>query len=581
MRDLTKFTFFKNTPLIDFQNTILFNSNTQRDNFFLKSNHYETLETGNIPFNFVRDRSTLNVPISYDEFRGVNYCTFLSEKEPNTRYYAYVINYEYLNDKVTRVYLLIDGIMTYCQGEVLNELTNLNVKRRHLFKAEYNNRLWELKNNGDVLKTSTKGYFYNKDYFIKDFDIIIQCTCDLTADFGNVDDPKIETSEGITFDKISSPVNLYHVEQRRLKDFMKALAPYPWISQNITSVNMIPKSFINQKDLTPVTMKSSNFNGLSVLKNGGKSNKLSLEEDIKVLNMSMNELYELFGLNEDEKHLLRSEYTTTEVYTWDGQQMLVDNGLLSETTGIEFRALIVTGYHNEIALYLNNYKRQKNSRGTETLGSFLNDSIFFRNFDDIPILVDNYNLALSKSANQRQLAESQLVTNRLSNVFDNSANTRDRFFDATALLSNLSPMNFFGKFVDEHNFYQQQKAEMADLALSTPTLTNQSNNNALKRSENFYGVTIKYSKPTDEEMTKLKKYYKMFGFEVNEENSSINVRTNTIADFVQFSGSWTIPNADVALIEQMKAQFENGVRLWHNNNTPNPMTQNILNNKMK
>ena len=54
----------------------------------------------------------------------------------------------------------------------------------------------------------------------------------------------------------------------------------------------------------------------------------------------------------------------------------------------------------------------------------------------------------------------------------------------------------------------------------------------------------------------------------------------SVCNYVQFSGSWTLPNVDVAIIEMMKAQFENGVRLWHNKNTRNPMIQNSLTNEI-
>jgi len=252
-------------------------------------------------------------------------------------------------------------------------------------------------------------------------------------------------------------------------------------------------------------------------------------------------------------------------------------GLLNEDTGIEFKSLIVTGYHNEIAVYLNNYK-VKNKGVHDREGSFLNDAIYFKNFDDIPILIDNYTLALSKSANVRAYQESTLASNRVGTVMDSNASLSDRFYNAANLISNVSPTNLFGRFSDEHDYYKQQQAERKDLALGDNTITNQSTDNALKRSENFYGITIKHSKPTDHELDKLKKYYNLFGFLVNDDNSRVVVNTHTICNYVQFSGSWTIPNVDVALIEQMKAQFENGVRFWHNNNTPNPMTQNVLDN---
>ena len=97
----------------------------------------------------------------------------------------------------------------------------------------------------------------------------------------------------------------------------------------------------------------------------------------------------------------------------------------------------------------------------------------------------------------------------------------------------------------------------------------------------MFGIHFKYSKPSDSEMNKIRKYYKLFGYQLNDQSATLdNVNSMNICNYVQFSGSWSIPNADVALIEMMKAQFENGVRLWHNNGTLNPMTQNVLNNQM-
>ena len=151
----TNFRFFKNTPLIDFQNTIHFSSNQERDAFFLEGNHYPELSVKNVDFNFIRDRSSLIIDVPYSQMAGVNYCTFKSDFEP-TRFYAYVIDCEYLNDQAIRVNLLVDGIMTYTQGNVLETLPNLSIERQHLSRSKYESNIWELKNNDDILKTNTK-----------------------------------------------------------------------------------------------------------------------------------------------------------------------------------------------------------------------------------------------------------------------------------------------------------------------------------------------------------------------------------------------------------------------------------------
>lgn len=579
MRKLTNFVFFKDTPLTDFQNTILFQSNTERDNFFLKGNHYSSIVLGNVPFNFIRDRQTLNLSVSYDLFRGINYCTFLSEFEPNVRYYAYVINYEYINDNVVKVDLLIDVIMTHCQGLTVNNFKNLSVSRKHMSRNEYNERILELKNNDDIIKTVTKKYTHTDEYLFKDFDMLIQTSCDFTADFGNVDDPKVETSEGLRFDKISSPLNLYVVKQEHFPLLMKTLSPYPWISQNIRSISMIPSILLEGKTVKR-SMETGDFNELYTLRNNAETNKVKFDTDLLKIAKSITQLHNIFGLDVNEdKHLLRNEYTTTEIYTWDGQQLFIDNGQLTNKYGLFFKTVFVSGFHNEIGIYVEGYK------GVESLGnrqgSFLNDAIYFRNFDDIPIMIDNYNLSMSKSANQRQLAESRLVTNRVGSIMDKNEDVKDRFYNATSLLTNFNPITLFGKFNDEHEFYKNQQAEFADLALQTPTITSQSNNNSLSIADGFFGIHVKHAQPTKDEWDAVKRYYKKFGFGVNDEGVDVDLFTNTICNYVQFSGNITIPNADVALVEMLKAQFENGVRFWHNNNTRNPMSQDIMLNKMR
>lgn len=571
----TTFTFFKNTPLIDFQNTIHFGNNAEREAFFLSGGHYTKLATESKNFNWVRDRSTVDVSIPYNDFRGVNYCTFLSDFEPGVRYYAYVMEYKYINDANTRVFLLIDPIMTFMQGVVLSTLKNLSISRQHLTFYNYESRLPQLKTNGDILKTSSKKYFYKRQLTFDSFMVVFQCACDLTADFGTVDDPKIETSKGVVYDGIISPVNLYVVAFNEFNNLMGSLAKYPWITQNIKSVLMIPTDFIDQNDLYNCGTIDGGFTTLKAFVGNGISTQPDLSPHI---NMDMIELYALFGLdNLQEKHLLRNEYTTIECYAWDGQQLIIDTGLLHKDKGLNFKAMQVVGYKNQVAIYLDGYK----TSDANIQGSFLNDAIIFSNFDEIPILVDNFNLSLANTANQRKLTESKLLTNRVSNILDPKADLKTRFMDAASLVSGFSLSNLFGKFSDEYEFYRTQKAEQADLALNTPTITSQSNGNAFQVANGLFGLSVKFSKPDSLEMYKIKKYYQSFGYECNEENAYLShPHSMSIANYFQFKGSWSLPNVDVALIEMMKAQFENGVRFWHNDNTSNPMIKDLIDNEI-
>lgn len=579
---LTSFVFFKNTPLIDFQNTIHFPSNHERDKFFLEGSHYATLSFNNIYFNFIRDKSSIVLDVSYDDMLGVNYCTFKSDFE-DVRYYAYVIDYEYLNDDSVRVNLLIDGIMTYTQGNVLEQLPNLTIDRQHLTRTNYNNQLWELKNNDDVLKTSTKGYFHTDRLIFDDLLVVIQSSASLKGDFGDINKPEIKTSSGVVFDEITSPLNLYACDKTDFNKLMGELENYAWISQNITSLTLIPKIFMENN------LSIINFNENDTLQNvdylysvtGGKTKKTELLQALMENSYSMEETYQLFGLDpQEDKHLLRNEYTTTELYNYSGGQLFIDNGQLSPFQGLSYWCDIITGYHTEMKVYVDQYRASENL--SQYSGSYVNDSLTFNQFDDIPMLIDNYNLSLARTANQRNLAESKLLTNRVSNMMNPNADLKDRFMDGASLISNLSPGALFSKFTDEYEFYRTQKAEQADLALETPSITSQTTGNSFNIANNNFGIHFKYSRPSQNEMNKIRKYYKMFGYQQNDQSNYLDkVSSMTICNYVKFKGSWTIPNADVALVEMMKSQFENGVRLWHSNSTSNPMTQDVLNNKMR
>ena len=147
---LTSFTFYKNTLFTDMQNTVHFNSNNERDNWFnsyFDSNNKIEFEHA---FNMRRDRATLKVPRGFEELLGFNYCRFLNGFD-NRFYYAYVTGMSYLNDRTTEVTLIIDVLMTYTQGNVIQNLQNVEVERQHLPIAIMDKYMPFLRTNDDVV----------------------------------------------------------------------------------------------------------------------------------------------------------------------------------------------------------------------------------------------------------------------------------------------------------------------------------------------------------------------------------------------------------------------------------------------
>lgn len=581
---LTDFRFFKNTPMNDFQNTIHFKSNHERDDYFLNGKHFEEIHITK-PFNFIRDRLELRIPHPYRYCGGLNYCTFKSQIS-NEQMYAFVMSYEYLNEETTKITLVFDPVMTYTQGKVLNTLSNINVVREHLSEPDYKRYLPKLRTNDDILKTTTKSYVFQQIERFQNYVTVFTSSADLSADFGTVEKPKLKTSNGSVYDKLVSPVNLYVIPYQSFNSMMKVLSEYPWIAQNLKTILMIPDTFINISDLEDVKTHTVGLSGLKTFKKDGMSKNFTLNK----LKYSIDDLCKKYNLNpRTEKHLLRSEYTTLELYSWDGQQVLLDTAFLDDKTGLEIKGMTSIGYYNQVSLFPINYKtsdyEKDEKSGTETTayrGSFLNNAIIFNSFNEIPTLIDNYNLNLANNSNKRELAESKLITNRVQNLSNPKGELKSRFYDAASMVGNISPTNLFGKFTDEYEFYRTQKAEFADMSLATPTITSQSNSNSFQIANDIYGITAKLSAPSDAELNLIRKYYHMFGYQIDENATQLSdIECMTVCNYVQVKGNYMIPDVDVYLMEQMKALLENGVRFWHNDGSHNPMKQNIMNNSIK
>ena len=580
----TEFLFFYDTPFTDYQNTVHFSSNSERDDYFLNGNHFNAISYRNQPFNFIRDRSQVKLYMKWQEAQGINYCTFISDFE-NRRYYAFVNAIEFLNDEVIQMTLVIDTIMTYTQGRVLENLNNVNVLRQHLSRSTYNYMLPSLRNNDDVIKASNKYYVAN---FLEQFGgnyVLFQSSADLSKDFGSKKEPNLDSSKGATYDNITSPVNLYVMTYSDFNTFMDKMSKYPWITQNFQKIQLIPEKFIDSSDLVNVKTKED-ITGLKTLKNGATSNQWGLGN----LTVSFSRLQEFLGVNQDElRHLVRNEYMTVELYSWNGDALLIDAGKIKEDTGLKFNTRSIIGYHNEVRVYPVDYNsgdveqpiKAVNGQTLIDTGSFLNTNITFDSFAEVPILIDNGILGQSQQANRVKNAESKLITNRAKNIATGS-DPKSKFYDSASIISNISPTQLFSKFNDEYDFYKDQQAEYKDLALQPPTTTSSEMGNAFQIANSINGLTMKIGVPSPADVETIAKYYYMFGFEINDPYTRIDpIDSMTVCNYLRISGTYTIPGIDATLIDQMKALLEGGVRFWHNDGSHNPMQQNIQANKFR
>lgn len=562
---LSTFKLFKNTNFVDMQNTLHFNSNEERDAWF-DSYFTETIEFAN-PFNFRYDRGIVKIPKVMNELQGYNYCRFVDGWD-NKVYYAFIIKTTYLNDRTTQLDLVIDTVMTFTQGNVLETLSNVEVIRQHLPLRTLKGREEYLRTCNDILPTSTMMFIDPSKFTtdnstgvqFNDFMYIIQSAVELDGEFGTEDKPKMNTAVGGTYDGNTSAISLYLVSSEDLDSLLTTLSEYPWITQNFKTIVKVPSMFFELSELNTQDCKGVH---LYVLDGNNSSNILTTPFDL-----TKSKIKEVLGLKEFEDYLVRDQVINCYLTDYRGNQLNFESGKIKDDNTIY--AASVLGAFNEIDIYSLEYGQRETNDTTH--GFYRDNQMTISTFDNVPVMIDNYKLNKANTAYGRQLDNSRQLSGRLSTVTSSGSSVKDRLFNAISVYSNVfsgglagSPAKAVGLFGDEYEYYRNQKAQFNQWKISPPTVSEGGYTNSVLDKTGDYGIWLKVSTINNDELNSLRRYYGAFGHEaMNNDNRIYNVNSMSKANWVQFKGNYWINDIDRELFDQLKTLFEGGVRLWHN-----------------
>lgn len=643
----TNFVFYANTPMTNLSKVMHFESNQARDEFFDTAfDKYMVLDISVRNFNMVRDRLTVRVTYEFDRgtfdknksfvdnMQGVNYCYFY-DLNTKYRYYCQVVKTEYINDNVTMFYLAMDVITTYFQGDFTSEIGNVHIIRQHLTQKRYDENIYELSNR-DSLRVSpprvinqkhlqfARGIITKKGENVASYEpntnnlwLVFQCSSDLSSDFGNIDEPKLVTSSGNVYDYVTSPVDVYCIRVKDGNALFKELGNFPWIQQNIKTINIIPTDFIDEKDLDQVRGKSLKSTSLFKFKSESTSD-IGDKSRVDKLNYPFDEFENMIHNKYEidlrfERHLFNSSYFKYYCTNWAGSSVeLLPEKLPEGNLRWDIQSII--GYDNKISMYPNGYNsNDENTKlgGIEIKvpsGEYLNSSLLFTSWDTLPVLIDNYKMSLSNTAYDRKMAEE----NKLTNQWDNAINgTYDdsfggRLFSAmnvanTVLGGVLSggmsgakfgPMgamvgagaslggNLMGNWKSEYDYYRQLKSNQEQMKIATPTVITGSMGNAFSYKNGVFGVSIKVYAASKEDVRRALKYHKAVGYEWDYYEELGNVNSMSHINYVQFDGEWIMEGVPAEFQKIAKDLFKQGVSLYHNpDKVANPFNQDVLLNR--
>lgn len=562
---LTQFTLYKNTLFTDMQNTVHFNSNNERDNFFNTEFTGKNVKTFETNFNFRRDMGTLKVPELFENLMGFNYCKFVNGFD-NKVYYAYIVSMKYLNDNTTQLDIVIDTVMTYTQGNILENLQNVEVIRQHLPQTIMNKRMDYLRNNSDTLQTSSMMFvdstLLGGAVVFSDFYYIIQSAVVLDGDiaqFGTVDKPKMRTANGSTFDGVSTPINLYLCSGDLLTEWTSKMSDFPWIMQNVKTIIKIPSILIDTSKL-----ETKNCAGVTMWRLAYKK-----ESEKLVLPFQINEkrLREFLGLRSNETYLLRDNVINCYLTDFRGNQLNFETGKIGRENNIVLSC--VFGVTNEINVYSENYGERDTNLSKH--GFYRDNQMTITQFDNVPVMIDNYTLNKANTAYSRQLENSRQLSGRVGAITGKDSSIQDRLFNAVSVYSNVfsdglmsAPAKAAGLYSNEYEYHRNLKAQVNQWKITPPTISEGSYSNSNLIKTNDYGIWLKVSRINDDELNNLRSYFGKFGFEaMSNDNRIYDVNSWTFCNWVQFRGNYVIPDIDRELFDVLKTIFEGGVRLFH------------------
>jgi hypothetical protein len=651
----TQFVFYANTPFMNAAKTIHFRTNEDRDRFFdEKMSRYEILKYGSSKFNMVRSRLVVSVDWRYDygpkelvtngrTMIGVNYCYFY-DSNTNQRIYCQVVKTEYVNDKVTNFYLSVDILMTYFQGDFTNKIGHVHVRRQHLTKEVYKKNMYFLANN-DKLRISSPQTIHQKykpigaselvddtheenkggkRYKIRDDDmwLVFQCSVDLSADFGDIDEPKMKTSKGSNYDRVISPVSLYVMSLNDGLKLFDYLGDYPWISQNIKNITMIPRDFIDETDLLDVQLykQASSTYGVKRFKNTAVSSpKPGTFDSVEYMFTEINRIVSVYtGVNNiigEEPHLYNSGYFIIRVSNWAGSSVdLMPEKLIANDQNLTFNVETIIGYDNKVAVIPHKYNSNgenltmdsQNIRISVRRGDYLNAAIMYSSWDTLPIMIDNYKLSLSSSAYSRKLTEDTMMSNQIDNLMNGGSEdmpwwesamrvggtmlqgttqaattgfATGGIAGATIAATGNTLFNGFNQFVSEKQYYRQLKAQQNQAKLNSPTVTNQNMGNSFGYKNGTFGLSVKIYAGQPEEIVTAYKYHKNTGYQWDRFEVPNSIMSMSHVNYLEIDGEWYMDDVPVEFMKIAKDMFKQGVSFYHNpNGVTNPFNEDISKN---
>lgn len=610
----TEVHLLKDVPFnITYNNVRDFNTLAEQTNYFINKTKY-TFDK--LTYQRVTAES-IKLDIAYDDMLDVNYMMFKNDSVPGKWFYAFITQYEFISQNVTRVSYQLDVYQTYLFDF---KFQTTYVEREHTKRFDDDGL--------PIINTLDEGLNYGSDYeIVRSYHIeqaknIIWAIIVSKVALENI--PNFQYG-GSRIAGISTPLYFYGVPlalngreptiNGTIVDGIGSL--FNLFTTNSDFVGCIVSMYYTAYIPFPVTLSGNNLNiprGIDIVNIASfKACKFNSNAWGTITNNVVGNVYDSLP-SYDESKLYMYPYSICEitnqkgeVFTLKMENLDVPKGMGGKR-GLNLKILSSIGVSPKTAIIPMYYLNNTNIYNYTDLSYGIIDN----DVSDIPI-VDDYTASYiqgnrntinttNKYAldNAKRGVAQNTASNRLQNAIINKQEDWNDIEGMAGMLSNAfglnisgavnsgvsmmktydmleakrSSMNLNNAFANQNlmiNAEQQiglTQAKIEDINNVPPTVSNLGNNSLFSLGNGITGCWVVFKTIRNEYVEQLTNYFKMFGYKVNKMEVP-DLKSRRSYNYIKTVDANIIGDVPNNYLNSLKGIFDKGITIWHTDDVGN------------
>lgn len=604
----TEVHLLKDVPFnVTYNNVRDFNTLAEQTNYFINKTKY-TFDK--LTYQRVSAES-IKLDIAYDDMLDVNYMMFKNDSVPGKWFYAFITQYEFISQNVTRVTYQLDVYQTYLFDF---KFQTTYVEREHTKRFDADGL--------PVINTLDEGLNYGSDYkIVRSYHIEQASNIIWAIIVSKVALESIPTFQygGSKIAGISTPLYFYGVPLNlngteptingTTVDGIGSL--FNLFTTNSDFVGCIVSMYYTAYIPFPVTLSGNNLNipvGIDIVHiSGHPTCKFNSHGWGTITNNIVDNVYNSLP-SYDESKLYMYPYSICEitnqkgeVFTLKMENLDVPNGVGGKRS-LNLKILSSIGVSPKTAIIPMYYLNNTNIYNYTDLSYGIIDN----DVSDIPI-VDDYTASyIQANRNTINTTNKYALDNAKRGVSQNNANNRlqnaittrqqdwNNIEGATNMLSNAFSLNLGGvissglSMTKAYDLMEAQRASMnlnnafanqnlminaeqqigltqaklEDINNVPPTISNLGNNSLFNLGNGITGCWVVFKTIRNEYVEQLTNYFKMFGYKVNKMEIP-NLKSRRSYNYIKTVDANIIGDVPNNYLNTLKGIFDKGITIWH------------------